>query len=174
MVYYYDILNAQRGHVKPVRPRRPQARLALRLSWRRPLPTSTRSPRRARASDKSLEAAHTTMVGGTGRTAQPGAPDDRPNPRGPFMEPLRQKVQVDPMTSESIAIQRRNADKKLERQLNISFAEVRLGGVHTPSLRAPPCFDTHALYRATTAGATAHRAVGNRAQLTPSRPPIVS
>ena len=88
-----------------------------------------------------LEAAHTTMVGGTGRTAQPGAPGDRPNTRGPFMEPLRQKVQVDPMTSESIAIQRRNADKKLERQLNISFAEVRLGGVRTPSLRDSPfCF----------------------------------
>ena len=56
MVYYYDIVKAQRRVSKPVRPRRPQARLALRLSWRRPLPTSTRSPRRARASDKSLEA----------------------------------------------------------------------------------------------------------------------
>ena len=48
-----------------MRPRRPQARLAPRLSWRRPLPTSTRSPRRARASDKSLEAVGPVMRTGT-------------------------------------------------------------------------------------------------------------
>ena len=63
MRYPKHIVKAQRRVSKPVRPRRPQARLAPRLSWRRPLPTSTRSPRRARASDKRLQA-----VGPTSRT----------------------------------------------------------------------------------------------------------
>lgn len=121
-----------------------------------------------------LEAAHTTMTSGTGRAAaQSPTPDDRRDPRVPFMEPLRQKIQVDPMSSESIAIQRRNADKKLERQLNISFAEVRAPWVRTPNFRVAQYLILGSRH-APTARATALRAIGNRAQLAPSRPPIVS
>ena len=56
MRYPKHIVRAQPRVSKPVRPRRPQPRLALRLSWRRPLPASTRGHRRARASDKRLRA----------------------------------------------------------------------------------------------------------------------
>ena len=69
MMYPKHVVEAQPRVSKPVRPRRPQPRLALRSSRRRPPPTSTRSPRRARASDKRLRAVGLVMTTATVESA---------------------------------------------------------------------------------------------------------
>ena len=79
MVYYYDILNAQRGRVKPVRPRRPQASRRVSRFVAPATPRSTRDPSVAQASDDGLE-----VVGGSPKTAA----GDRYPPRVVVLPPF--------------------------------------------------------------------------------------